>query len=421
MTNIAVLGAGIAGISASYHSKELGAEAIIYEASDKIGGLISNFSPIEGFRFDNAIHMSFTKDEYVKGLFNKTAHYKHIPNAYCLEDGTWLKHPVQNNLAPLQTEKKVRLIKSFVDRPNKLPTNYEEWLYHQYGAEISETYPIPYTKKYWGLLPSQLSLEWIGSRMRRADISEILSGAFEQKNINHYYAGEMRYPEKGGYFEFVRSIADNQNIKLNKKAVSVDTASKTISFEDGTKAAFDRLISSLPLPTIVNILKDCPATVLKAANSLLWTTVDLISVGFNKKEVPPYLWFYIYDDDNMASRAYSPSMKSPDNAPAGKSSLQFEIYNLSSKARLEPEILKENIRIRLLEMGICEEEDIIFIHHKHLPFGNVVFDHGMEDRRQIVLDYLSSIGIQSCGRFGEWDYFWSDQSFMSGRRAAHDI
>ena len=63
----------------------------------------------------------------------------------------------------------------------------------------------------------------------------------------------------------------------------------------------------------------------------------------------------------------------------------------------------------------------MFSHHKHLPFGNVVFDHGMEERRKIVLDFLEKENIHSCGRFGEWEYFWSDQSFLSGKKAAAKI
>lgn len=34
--------------------------------------------------------------------------------------------------------------------------------------------------------------------------------------------------------------------------------------------------------------------------------------------------------------------------------------------------------------------------------------------RGMVIHSLSSIGIETIGRFGEWDYLWSDQSLMSG-------
>ena len=267
----------------------------------------------------------------------------------------------------------------------------------------------------------ELSLSWIGSRVRRAEFKEILSGALELQDENHYYANEMRYPKQGGYFSFIRAIANECHIVCNKKAIEIDIDAKTIHFEDGSKTFYSKLISTLPLPTICSLINNCPVNVKEAADSLLWTTVDLISIGFDRDDVPPYLWFYIYDEDNLAARAYSPSLKSPDNVPKGKSSLQFEVYNLSTNMRLNAEDLKKNIKDKLLEMGICKEYEIEFVHHKHLPFGNVIFDHGMEDRRKIVLDYLKLVGILTCGRFGEWDYLWSDQSLLSGKMSIEKL
>ncbi len=49
--------------------------------------------------------------------------------------------------------------------------------------------------------------------------------------------------------------------------------------------------------------------------------------------------------------------------------------------------------------------------------SNTIFDNGMEQQREIVRAYLREVGIQSCGRFGEWDYFWSNQSLLSGYAA----
>lgn len=415
-----ILGAGIAGISACYHANQKGFKAQCFEANDHVGGLVANFS-INGFRFDNAVHLSFTKSDDVRAIFDNVEYVKHKPDAYCLDRNYWLKHPVQNNLYPLPLAEKVECIKSFVGRPSLEPRNYSEWLEHQYGIELANKYPKSYTKKYWGLDASELSTTWIGNRMRRAEIDEILQGALDKREDNHYYTNEMRYPKQGGYFEFIREIASQCNIHCDKKAINIDVTNKLVTFEDGVIEAYSELISSLPLSTICSIIDGCPVEVKEAADSLLWTTVDLISIGFDRAEIPPYLWFYIYDKENLAARAYSPSWKSTDNVPEGKSSLQFEIYNLSSKEKLNSEVLKNTIKQKLLAMSICTEDDILFVHHKHLPFGNVVFDHGMEERRQVVLDYLKSVGIKTCGRFGEWDYLWSDQSFLSGKSVTRTL
>ena len=162
-----------------------------------------------------------------------------------------------------------------------------------------------------------------------------------------------------------------------------------------------------------------PDAVRAAAASLYATEIDLVSVGIRRAAVSPSLWFYIYDPDILAARVYSPSWKSPANAPDGHSSLQFEIYSsrVSPQTRSVAE-LTENCLAAMVEMGLATRDEVVLVHHKRLPYGNVVFDTGMEARRDLVRDWVGAQGIVLAGRFAEWDYLWSNQCFMSGRRAA---
>ena len=76
---------------------------------------------------------------------------------------------------------------------------------------------------------------------------------------------------------------------------------------------------------------------------------------------------------------------------------------------------------KFVEMGICKSSDIVCEDFRILPFGNVIFTHGMEESREVVLNFVESKDILTCGRFGEWDYLWSDQSFLSGMKVAERI
>jgi protoporphyrinogen oxidase len=414
--SIAILGGGIAGLGAALRASELGLNALVFEAGRSAGGLLDNFM-VDGFRFDNAVHLSFATEPKVRELFDRTPYFTHPADAQCHDNGFWLKHPVQNNLFPLPPQRKVELVKSFLERPDiSNPANYEEWLLSQYGEGIARSYPIPYTHKYWGTPPSALSVNWIGNRMRRAELDEILFGAFTPETPNTYYTKEMRYPKTGGYKAFIQPLIDAAPIELNAKAVCVDTTHRRIDFESGESVTYDRLVSTIPLPELIRIATDVPPKVVEAASTLEATSIDLISVGFNV-ELDLDLWFYIYDADIHASRAYSPSVKSPSNAPAGCSSLQFEIYQRGRAAKHSPDELKDNVRHALRKMKIAADEDILFLHHKRLPWGNVIFDVDMEKNRQLVRDHLEALGVKSCGRFGEWDYLWSNQSYLSGYQA----
>jgi protoporphyrinogen oxidase len=417
---IVVLGAGIAGISAAYHLKKQGIDSVVFEKDSDWGGLCGNFE-VDGYRFDKAIHLSFTENEYVKNIFSKSCNYIiHKPLAFNYYKGTWIKHPAQNNLYPLSAEEKIEIISGFVDNINEKNkiNNYEEWLRAQYGDSFSDNFPIPYTHKYWTVKAKDLSTSWVGNRMYKPNIKEVLSGAFLEETPNTYYAKEMRYPVKGGYKTFLNHMAESTNILLDKEVVQIQPNRKKILFKDGTSQYYERLISSIPLPEYRKLIHDLPTVVSEASRRLKHTSVALISIGLNKPKIPKYLWFYIYDTEIYPARCYSPSMKSVDNVPDGCSSLQFEVYFSENNSFLEtPEKVIEHVISSSVMMGIFSPEQIKFADMRIINYGNVIYNHGMEKDRKIVRNYLYSLGVSTIGRFGLWAYLWSDQSFISGKQA----
>ena len=68
-------------------------------------------------------------------------------------------------------------------------------------------------------------------------------------------------------------------------------------------------------------------------------------------------------------------------------------------------------------MNLCNDEDILFMDYRLLQYGNVIFYKGMEGIRDQIKEYVTRYGVKLMGRFGEWDYLWSDQSYLSGYRA----
>lgn len=413
-----ILGAGIAGISAAYHLRKKGENAVIYEKDNDWGGLCGNFS-IEGFRFDRFVHFTFTNDAYIKGIFEKSSPlYEHPSISYNYYKGCWLKHPAMNNLAPLPTDEKVKIIEDFINRPQKDIAeikNYEEWLRVQNGNYFAEHFPFIYTKKYWGQEPKNMETKWIGKRIHSPDLAEVLKGAFETQDKNFYYTSVMRYPKVGGFRSILDDCRKGLDIRFNKKVVRISPAEKRVHFADGNSENYERLISTLPLPEIVKMIDACPSEVLDAANKLHWTCGYQVSLGFKRPDVAKHLWFYIYDEDVPPARVYSPNLKSPDNAPEGCSSLQAEVF-FDCKAEIpSPEkVLTETVE-KLKEICGFTEEDIAVKNIRFEPYANVTFTHGIYENREIVLDYLKEQGIESIGRFGKWDYLWSFQAFETGK------
>lgn len=419
MSNNVILGAGIAGISAAYHLKQKGENSVIFEKDNDWGGLCGFFE-IDGFRFDRFVHFTFAKDEKIAELFAKSSPlYAHPPVSYNYWRGCWLKHPAQNNLAPLPIEEKVKIIDSFVNRPRKDVaeiSDYAEWLRVQYGDYFAENFPFAYTRKYWGVEAKQLETKWVGNRLHVSPLPEVLRGAFAEQQENFYYTKFMNYPKKGGFRSIMNECRKSLDIRLNKKAVRIDTAAKQVEFADGTVENYDNLISSLPLPEIIKMISDVPENVQNAAKQLRWTCGYQVSLGFNRPDVAKYLWFYIYDEDVPPARVYSPNLKSPDNAPEGCSSLQAEIFFANgAKIADKNEVLQQTVE-KLKKICGFNEEDIAVKDIRFEPYANIIFTPEIYESRKVVREWLQAQGIKTIGRFGEWDYLWSHQAFESGMK-----
>lgn len=416
MNKIIILGAGISGLGAAYSCKQRSRKSIIIEKDNTYGGLCGNFT-IQGYRFDRFVHFSFAKEREVLDIFNESAGniITHIPNPYNIYKRRWIKHPAQNNLYPLVEEEKQLIIKDFLNRSQadmSKVNNYEDWLRIQYGDYFAEHFPMVYTKKYWMTDAKDLETKWVGNRLYQPSLEEVIQGSKTSKTPVTYYAKEMRYPKKGGFKSFFSNLIDGQDIRYNQKVVSIDSNKRQVKIQNGDIYNYDQLISSLPLPEVIKMLDNVPDAVISAAKKLKATSGYQISIGLTTKNIPPYLWWYVYDEDILPARVYSPSLKSSDNVPEGCSSLQMELYCEEGEYTRD-EIYNGSVA-KLLEMGIINNDDIKFVDIRFEKYANVIFYPNIYESRKIVRDYLSSLAIKTIGRFGEWDYLWSDQSLLSG-------
>ena len=324
---------------------------------------------------------------------------------------------------PLDLEKKVKAIKSLIQSSEYSDEvkNYEDWLYCSYGKYFSDHYPSKYTKKYWRYDAKELDIDWLGPRMPSVDIELVLEGAMSEAERNTYYVKEMRYPKKGAYYEFIKDLASGVNALCEEQVISVNLEEQYILIRSGNKIHYSYIINTSPLPDLVKIISKVPNKIMMYAQDLEATSVDLISIGMKSSIKFKSLWFYIYDEDIYASRCYSPSIKSTENAPIGHSSIQFEIYSVSDESKPSVDEMKNNCIYALKKMKICNEEDILFIEHHNEENANVIFKKGTSLNASSIVKWLKLHKVFSAGRFGEWKYLWSNQSFISGLNAAKSV
>ena len=425
MKKIAVLGAGISGLGAAYNLRQDEVDVVIYERNSRPGGHAVSYTN-SGFTYDDGPHVSFTKDERIRGLFAKSVNNEfYSVNVFCNNywKGQWIKHPAQCNLYGLPAQLKIEILADFFNAQNTDHgeiNNYQDWLYASYGKTFSETFPMEYCKRYHTTDACNMTTEWVGPRLYRPDPKEILTGAFLPETDEVHYVPDFRYPKFGGFESYLNTFVAGANIMTHHEVASIDPDTRILRFTNGQTAQSDAIVSSLPLPELVPIITGVPEQVINAADTLACTQCVVVNVGINRSDISDYHWTYFYDSDFTFTRLSYPHMQSQNNAPPGTGLIQAEVYFSKKYKPMDKQpadyiapVIEDLKRCKLIN----ESDKVLFTDTKFVPYANIIFDLDRAKALKTVNDYLNAIGIHCCGRYGEWGYHWTDESFISGEKA----
>jgi len=430
MSDICVIGTGMAGYGAAHRLTEAGVRPVMFDKKDHYGGHTASVVVDGKYTFDEGPHVSFTKHERLQELFAdsidgqyETLHTK-VNNYW---KGHWVKHPAQVNLYGLPPDLIVNVIRDFVDAQHAEHgeiTNYEQWLRASFGNTFAETFPMEYTIKYHTTEARNKSLDWIGPRLYRAKLEEVLRGALMPSSPDVHYISHFRYPSHGGFVSYLKRFMEQADLRLGHTLQSVDPKAKQVRFTNGEVVPYAGLVSSVPLPELIPRIVGAPREVVDAAARLACTEVVIVNLVINRPDLLDAHWTYIYDRDVFFTRLSTPHLQSPHNVPPGCGSIQAECYysrKYRPRDKTPQECIEPTIR-DLIRIGVLREDDrILFQDAMHIDYANVIFDLERADALKIVHGYLDDIGIAYCGRYGDWAYIWTDESFMSGERAAEKV
>jgi len=417
----------MAGFGAGYALEAAGAPFICYDRNPHYGGHTWSFRYGNGFVFDEGGHISFTKHDRIRDLLAENIGGRHEEPKLAIDNywhGHRITHPVQCNLRGLPTELIVKIIEDFLavrDKPPTANATYAQWLHEVYGKTFAETFPMVYGRKYHTTTMDRLTTDWIGPRMYRPSLEEILHGAIAGQRASVHYVDTFRYPSRGGFMSYLEAFAKRFELRLGHSLCGLDPKARVLRFSNGSSAAYERVISSIPLPELIPLIDGVPEDVLAASRQLAFTTAVLINLGIDRPDISATHITYFYDEDIIFSRVNLPHMFSPNNAPAGAACIQAEVY-FSDKykpLRGQPAELIEPVIADLKRCGFIRADDsIIFKDAAINRYANVIYDVDRTAALATVHGFLRDVGVHYCGRYGNWDHAWTDEAFISGEQAA---
>ncbi len=417
-----ILGAGLAGLGAAVETG-----FTIYEKRSTPGGTADSIRRA-GFVFDQGIHVLQSKDvsflEIMDRLGVGFSHHKR--NAWIYSNGQYAAYPFQVNTSNLPWPERIRCIAGYLARNTKdSPRDYAEWITENFGKGFAEIFLVPYSEKFWGVSPREMTYEWCGQRVPRPRSLDVVRGAFRNQDTGLGTNPTFAYPsERGRGFAAIAEafVPKVREIRYGMTATALDAVNRVVGFNNGeASVAFDAMITTIPLPELVGLLRSAPPEVVAASADLRCNSIAVVNLGIKGQNRKTWHWAHYPGKDISFFRISFPHMFGEDLTPPGTYSIQAEV-SYGRNAPPERDALIHAVRSDLVRVGLIDAgAPTVYSDVTYLQYGYVVYDRRRADAAKRLHEYFNKHGVFPCGRYGAWEYLWSDEAVMSGVGAARTV
>ncbi len=436
-----ILGAGPTGLAAALH---LGEDALLLEKGQSVGGWCRSIVD-RGFTFDYAGHIMFSNDPYVLDLYKKllgqNMHWQDR-EAWIYSKNVYTRYPFQGALyglppqvlreclvgaiearfGPIKKDAATGAVAGVIPKPQQAPKNFEEFIYKVWGAGVAKHFAIPYNRKLWAVPLHEMETSWLGGRVPLPDLEEMIDGALQPVPKPMGPNARFGYPLQGGFQALMDAFLPHLQgpLQLEAEVVAVSPSRRTVTLADGRIYGYESLISTLPLPKLVEAMGDeAPEPVRTAAQSLRHVSVRCVNLGIGREKLTDKHWIY-YPEDTVFHRIFVQGNASPHcNAPGGFG-LTCEItYSDYKPLPCEGQGLIDRCIQDCIRVGMIRADDPVWAANEvDMPYAYVVYDHARAQHVETIRRWVAQANILLAGRYSEWEYYNSDHAFVAGRKAA---
>lgn len=424
---VIILGAGLTGLSTAIHLK---IPYKIYEKNSYAGGLCITHEN-DGFKFDLTGHLlHFSNPEWKKFVFSilekEPIELSRKSQIYTFD--SFHPYPFQINMSglpkPVVYECLHEYIKSWhqrkidqMDNVEKDELNFSQFIEYYLGKGIAKYFMEPYNQKLWGIDLKEMSSLWTGRFVPRPELEDVLSGSLGIKVHQVGYNAKFYYPQEG--IGVLPSLMAKRvkNINFNSNIKQINWKEKTITFEDNTTVSYKGLISTMPLPELLKILKPLPPdSVSNSLKNLRATSLYYLDVALKKTMENDTHWIYVPDLSIPFYRVGVYSNFSQYLTPPGHSSLYIELASRKDPDMtvLIPEVEKQLINMKI----ISDKNQILFVKPRKIHYAYVIYDMNYKKDVPLIHNFLNENNIYSCGRYGRWEYSSMEEALNMGKEAA---
>ena len=453
--DVAIVGAGPAGLTAAYQLTKAGYSVIVIEKDPIYVGGISRTVEHDGFRFDIGGHRFFSKSREVVDLWNEI-----LPNDFIQRprtsrifyDGKFYSYPLRGfeALRNLGLWRSTCCMASYAYArlfPRKNVKSFQDWTINQFGEQLFSIFFKTYTEKVWGMPCDEISADWAAQRIKGLSLGgAVLDGLKRSLGLHKKPNDGMgtktlletfRYPRKGPGMMW-EAARDFVEAKGNR--ILMDQALQQLSFDQSlqrwrvsainssgeqTIISAAHVISSAPIRELVSRIHPLPQSMPRAYD-LKYRDFLTVALMIRSEDIFPDNWIYIHDSKVKVGRiqnyrSWSPEMV-PDPALACVG-LEYFCFEGDGLWASSDDDLVELAKKEMAILGLCDPADVVGGAVVRQEKAYPVYDDQYRDNVEAIREELESsyLTLHLVGRNGMHRYNNQDHAMMTAMLTVRNI
>jgi protoporphyrinogen oxidase len=327
---IAILGAGIAGLTAAAELQRRGLPAIVFEAGKSVGGMASSFKDPDGFSYDFGAHFVNNRLAEALGARDICRTVKHYGEAVTLR-GRANSYPFGLMLSPRFAP--AAIAERFRDRDIHTAA---DWFRKKYGEVLAREVAIPLTEAWSGAPAEELAVS-VGRKFGPRILKSLyLSGAaiLTRRAVCNGYSHEVPesadvyhvYPE-GGVARLleptVKRVQHMIRLESPVRDILVDKGRVKAVRVNGEEIGVAAVVSTAPVHVLPKLVKGTDR--LDHLAAFRYRPMIFVNLRFEGRGLLPDTMLWVPDRAQPFFRLTETPISMPWLAPAGKTQITFDI------------------------------------------------------------------------------------------------
>lgn len=446
-TDVVIIGAGPAGLTAAYQLDKAGRQSVVFEKGPIVGG-IARTENYKGYGIDIGGHRFFTKVPEVEAMWHEVLaddflRRNRLSRIYYNQK--FFYYPIRffDALAKLGPLESIRVGLSYLWarlRPYPQEENLEEWVSNRFGQRLYQIFFKTYTEKVWGMPCTEIKAEWAAQRIKGLSLTTAIKNALlnSQGESVKTLISAFHYPRRGPgmLWSRVQELleASGHQVIVEADVTEIHLAGRRVSHvvvataNGQLTAAGDHFISSMPLSELIlKISPPPPPEVIEAARQLTYRDFLTVALIIRRDDLFPDNWIYVHSPEVKVGRIQNFRNWSPEMIPASHPhttciGLEYFCNEGDELWQMAEADLIALGRAELAHLGLVAPEDVIDGVVYRQPKAYPVYMGEYKSYLDTIKAYLTSLeNLQSTGRNGLHMYNNQDHSMLTAMLAVKNI